>query len=147
MKMGEDRISGEEFAEDFEGVYVEGGFGVEFDVAEDFLCYFVADLAIKRNQHGFGKGEGHELLHYLEMVTDKRDKVLCLGTEAESDRKLQQESYMEIAEIGLDGIKEKDILLAPFEEALLGSSVLDDTIEDLAHEHRHRVLEDIVPYS
>ena len=107
-----------EFPEDFEGVDIDGGFGVEFDVAEDFLGDFVADLAVERDEHGFGKGQGHEFLDYRVVVTDKRHEILGFRAEAESNRKLEEEADMEIAEIGLDRIQHEDVPFTPFEEAL-----------------------------
>ena len=47
--------SGEEFAEDFEGIDIHGGFAVEFYVAEDFLRYFVSDSSVEGNQHRLRK--------------------------------------------------------------------------------------------
>ena len=40
-----------EFPEDFEGIDIDGGFGVEFDVAEDFFRYFISYLSGKRDKH------------------------------------------------------------------------------------------------
>jgi len=54
---------------------------------------------------------------------------------------------MEIAEVGLDRIEKQNVLFTPFKEPLLISTVLDHTIEDLAHEHRHGILEHAVPYA
>ena len=45
---------------------------MEFDVAEDFLGDFVADLAVERDKHGFGKRQGHEFLYYRVVVADNQ---------------------------------------------------------------------------
>ena len=48
---------------------------------------------------------------------------------------------MEVAEVRLNGVQQKDALFAPLVKARLIDPVLDDTIQHLAHEHGHRVLE------
>jgi len=116
---------------------------VEFDVAEDFLGDFVAYRAVERDEHGFGKGQGHESLYYRVVVTDKRHEILGFRAEAESNRKLEEEADMEIAEIGLDRIQHEDVPFTPFEKALFRGSVLDHAIDHLAHEHGHGILEHV----
>jgi len=117
---------------------------VKLDVAENFFGDFVADLTVERDEHRFGEGESHKLLDYLIVISYEGQEILRFGTEAAGDSQFKKETDMEIAEIGADGIQKEDILLAPFEKSLLGSAVLDHTIQDLAHKHRDGVLEDIV---
>jgi hypothetical protein len=81
------------------------------------------------------------------VITDKRGQILGLGTETEGYRELEQKTDMKIAEVSPDAVQQKYILFTPLEKSLLAGSVLDYTIEDFAHEHCHRILEDIVPYS
>ena len=137
---------GEEFAEDFERIDIQGGFAVKFYVAEDFLRYFVSECSGEGDQHRFCEGEGHKALSYRIMVTDERGQVLGFGTEAEGYCKFEEEADVEIAEVSPDAVQQEDILFAPLEKSLLGDSVPDYTVEDFAEEHCHRVLEDIVPY-
>ena len=54
---------------------------------------------------------------------------------------------MEVAEIRFDCIQHQDTLPAPLVESLFGSTILDGTVEHLADEHRHRVLQYAVAYS
>lgn len=138
---------GEEFAEDFEGVYIDRGFGMIFYVAEDLLRYFVSDCSVQRDQHAVCKREGHEFLHYRIMLPDKRHKIMRLRTEAKGHGQLEKKTDMEIAEVGLDRVEEEDVFFTPFEKALLVDPILDHTVQDLAHEHRHGVLEHVVPYA
>ena len=118
---------------------------MELYVAEDFFGDFVADLTVERDEHRFGEGEGHKLLNHRIMSSDERYQVTGFGTETECHRKLQEEPYMEIAEISADGIQKQDILLAPFEKSLFRRPFPDNAVEHLAHKHRHRILEHIVP--
>lgn len=134
----------EEFPEDFEGVDIHRGFGVEFYVAEDLLRYFISDSAVEGNEHGFCDGQYHELLHYREMVADKRHKVLSLRAEAECYCKFEEESQMEIREIRAYRIQKKDVLFTPLEETLLIGPVLHDSVQDFAEEHGHGILEHVV---
>ena len=50
---------------------------------------------------------------------------------------------MEVAEVGLDSIQQKDIPFTPFIQARLIDPILDNPVEHLAHEHCHGIFEDI----
>ena len=50
---------------------------------------------------------------------------------------------MKIAEIVCNGIQKQYVLLTPFKKPVFIGAVLYDTIEHLAHEHGHGILEDI----
>ena len=118
-----------------------------FYVAEDFLRYFVSDWSVQRDQHGVCERKGHELLHDRIMFSYKWHKILRLRAESERNSQFEQEADVEVAEVGPDRVKEQYVLFTPFEKTLLVSSILDDTVKDLAHEHRHGILEHAVPYA
>ena len=120
---------------------------MKFDIAEQLFRYFISCLAVKGEEHGLSEGLLHELLYYSKMFTYERSQVAGRGTEAEGDGQFQKVTYMEIAEVGLNGIQKHNILFAPFEEARLVDTVLDRPIEDFAQEHGHGVLEDIATYA
>ena len=117
---------------------------MEFYVAEDFLRYFISCDTVQRDKHGFRKRNRHETLYERIVVTDEGHKVAGLWTEAESNRKFKKESYVKIAEVDADGIQQEDILLAPLEKAFFISSFPHDPVKDLAHEHRHGILENVI---
>jgi hypothetical protein len=52
---------------------------------------------------------------------------------------------VKITEVTLHGIQEKNLRAAPLKQALLMSSVLHGTIDDLTEKHGHRILINIVP--
>ena len=54
---------------------------------------------------------------------------------------------MEIGEVRLHRRQQQNLLPAPLEESLLCSAFLDCAVDDLAQEHRHRVLVDVVAYT
>lgn len=139
--------SGEEVVEDLEGVDVEGGFGVEFDVAEDFLGDFVAGPAVEWDEHRFGESGRHKAFYHRIMDACEGGKISGFGTEAEGDGKFKEETDMEIAEVSLNAVQQEDIPFTQLVKALFGSSVPDHPVKNLADEHCHRILEDIVPYS
>ena len=62
MMSAENLSLSEEFAEDFQGVYVYRRVGMEFYVAEDFLRYFVSYGAVQRYEHGLSERKRHKLL-------------------------------------------------------------------------------------
>ena len=86
-----------------------------FYVAEDFLCYFVSGGSVQRYEHGVGKREGHELFHDRIMFADKRHKILRLRAESQGDSQFEEETDMEVAEVGLDRVEEQNVLFTPFE--------------------------------
>ena len=79
------------------------------------------------------------------MISDKWAKIFSLGTETQSYSQLQKKADMEVAEIGLDGIKKKYVLLAPLVHAMFIDTFFQHTEHHLGHEHRHGVLVDAVP--
>ena len=105
---------GEEVMKDLEGVYPEGGFGVEFDIAENFFGDFVSDGSVKGNEHGLGEGGLHETLYHRIVIANKWLKITGFGTETKGNSQFQQEAEMEIAEVGLNGIQQEDVPFTPF---------------------------------
>lgn len=87
---------------------------MEFDVSEYSFRDFVPYRPRQGYEHGFRKGLLHESFHEGEMCACKRHDVLRLRTEAQGYGEFQEESYVEVAEVALYGIKKQYILLAPF---------------------------------
>lgn len=141
IKGARDLESGEKFAENFERVYVEGGFRVELYVAEDGLGDFVADGAGKGNEHGFGKGGLDEFFHQVMVLAGEGEKVLRRRVEAQDEGELKEEAQMEIAEVAMYRIKGQDALLAPLVKSFLIAAILDRPVEDFRHEHCYGILE------
>ena len=134
-------MSGEKFAENFERVYVEGGFRVELYVAEDGLGDFVADGAGKGDQHRFRKRSLDELVNQGVMFAGEGQEVLGRRVEAQDEGELKEEAQMEIAEVAMYRIKGQDALLAPLVKSFLIAAILDRPVEDFRHEHCHGILE------
>lgn len=118
---------------------------MEFDVAEEILRYFVSDLSVEGNQHAFCEGLLHEPFHDRVVVSREWYEVLALGAESQSGGEFQKEMDVEVAEVALYGVQKQDLPFAPFEQSGLHRSVLDRAVQDLAHEHGHRVLVDVGP--
>ena len=133
----------EEFAQDFKRIYIHGGFAVEFDIAEDFLRYFISHLSGQRNEHGFGERTLDESFNDGEVLACERLETLCLWTESEGYGQLEQESDMEIAEIAFYRVQQLYAFLAPLEKPLFVATLLDDPVEYFAHEKGHGILEHI----
>lgn len=134
------RDSGEKFAEDLQGGDVDGGFGVEFQVAEDFFRYFVAQGAVQRDEHDVREIFLHQTLYYRIMLSDEGLQVAGFGAESKGYREFEQEPQMEIAEIALHGVQKQDAPFAPFEKPGLIRPVLERAVKDFAHEEGHGIL-------
>ena len=115
-----------------------------FDVAENLFGEGVAERAGERNEHAFAEGCLQKTVHDGDMVMGERKKVIRRRAEAEDDGQLQQKPYMEIAEVGLHGIQQEDVLLAPFKKTLFRGAVLDRAVQDFAEEKGDGILADAV---
>ena len=118
-----------------------------FYVAKQLLRYFISDSTGERDEHGLGERLLHELSDESEMFSYERTQVAGFGTEAEGDGQLQEETDMEVAEVGTDGIQQHNVLFTPFKEARFIDPVLDCPIKDFAEEHGHGILENITSYT
>ena len=103
----------EQFAQDFQRIDIHGRLAVKFDIAEDFLRYFISHLSGQRDQHGFGERTLDEPFHDREVVSGERSEVLSFRTESEDDGQFEEESDMEVAEIAFYRIQKLYAFLAP----------------------------------
>ena len=103
----------EEFAQDFKRIYIHGGFAVEFDIAEDFLRYFISHLSGQRDQHGFGERTLDESFHDREVGSGERSEIPSLRAESERDGQFEEESDVEVAEVAFYRVKQLYAFLAP----------------------------------
>ena len=92
---------------------------MEFDIAEDFLRYFISYLSGERNEHGFCKRFLYEFFNDREVVSCEWSQVLCLRAESEGYSELKKKSDVEVAEVASDGVQQLYALLAPFIQTLL----------------------------
>ena len=139
--------SRKQFVEDLQGADVDGGFGVEFQVADYGGGYVATDAAGERNQHCRSQVRTHELSHNSLVLISKRQQVSHFRTEAEGNAELQQEIDVKIAEIRLQGIQGQYLMLTPFIQAVLCRSVIYCTVNHIRHEQGDCILEYIVPDS
>ena len=106
-------ILSKQFSQDFQRIYIHSRFAVEFDIAEDFLRYFISHLSGQRDEHGFGERTLNEFLNDREVFACKRSQVLRLRAESEGDGEFKKESDMKIAEVASDGVQQLDAFLTP----------------------------------
>ena len=103
----------EQFAQDFQRIDIHGRLAVKFDIAEDFLRYFISHLAGERNEHGFGEGIPDESFHDREVISCERSEVLSFRTESEDDGQFKEESDMEVAEIAFYRVQQLYAFFTP----------------------------------
>lgn len=86
------------------------------------------------------------MLKYIYVASGERLESVVVRRESKVHSELQQEAYMKIGEIAFHGIQKQDVPHAALIKPRFIGAVLDYTIQDLADEHRHRVLVEIVAY-
>ena len=116
-----------------------------FYIPEDILTDFVSESSGHWYEHRFRKGGAHKFFYKGMIVAEKRPEIITGRTETQSHSKLKEETDMEVAEIRLDGIQQKNLFFTPLIKPGLGTTFLYDTIQHLTQEHRHCVLVKIVP--
>ena len=85
-----------------------------FNIPEDILTDFVSESSGHWYEHRFCKGGAHKFFYKGMIIPEERLKVLAARAEAKGNSKFQEETYMEITEIGFYGIQKQDLLFAPF---------------------------------
>ena len=116
-----------------------------FDIPEDILTDFVSESSGHWYEHRFRKGDAHKFFYKRMIIAKERPEIITGRAEAQSDSKLKKETDMEIAEIRFDGIQQEYLFFAPLIKPGLCTPFLYDPIQNLAQEHRHSILEKIVP--
>ena len=115
-----------------------------FDIPEDILTDFVSESSGHWHEHRFRKGGAHEFFYKGMIIAKERPEIITGRAEAQSHGKLKKEADMEVAEIRFYGIQQEYLPFAPLIKTGFSATLLHNTIQDLAQEHRHRVLVQVV---
>jgi hypothetical protein len=120
-----------EFPEDGEGFYADGLVSVILKVFENALAEGIPYRTGELDQHGFRETSLEHLAHFHRMLLHERRYVLERGPETKGPGKFQEEAYVIVGIIGLQGIEGKDAPYAPLIESVFYGAFPDGTEKDL----------------